>query len=83
MKAATLAACDELLGLDLTMSQPATLLHTNDVVPDDVAALFTRRSLARDSRDWAQSDVIRDELATLGWTVTDEAGGQSLRRSRN
>jgi len=48
-----------------------------------VAALFTRRSLARDSRDWAQSDVIRDELATLGWTVTDEAGGQSLRRSRN
>jgi cysteinyl-tRNA synthetase len=83
VKAATLAVCDELLGLDLTMSQPATLLHTADVVPDDVAALLAQRSLARDSRDWAQSDVIRDELATLGWTVTDEAGGQSLRRSRN
>lgn len=48
-------------------------------VPDDVAELAGRRQTAREAKDWAQSDQLRDEINALGWTVEDTAEGQVLR----
>jgi GT2 family glycosyltransferase len=44
--------------------------------PDE---LLARRAQARQDKDWARSDALRDQLRELGWLVTDSAEGQQLR----
>jgi cysteinyl-tRNA synthetase len=45
--------------------------------PDDLALLDQRQS-ARASKDFAEADRLRDELAARGWEVRDSADGASL-----
>ena len=52
---------------------------TDTRLPDDVRRLIEERGAARDARDWARADAIRDELATLGWEVQDGARGSTAR----
>ncbi|HSK68575.1 MAG TPA: cysteine--tRNA ligase [Candidatus Limnocylindria bacterium] len=52
----------------------------NDV-PDDVARLAEERAQARKARDFRKSDLLRDELAALGWVAEDTPQGQKLRRA--
>jgi hypothetical protein len=44
----------------------------------EVIALVEQRVLARASRNWAQSDRLREEIASLGWTVQDSKDGYTL-----
>ncbi len=44
----------------------------------EVQALVAMRQDARAARDWAQSDVLRDQIATLGWVVKDTKEGPKL-----
>jgi cysteinyl-tRNA synthetase len=62
---------DSVLGV---LSRPA------DQVDDRVQALVLRRQEARQAKNWAESDRIRDELAALGWTVKDTPQGPQLKR---
>ncbi|MCA9757670.1 MAG: cysteine--tRNA ligase [Candidatus Eisenbacteria bacterium] len=41
-------------------------------VPDEIDALARARVEARQAKDWAKADQIRDELTALGWTVEDK-----------
>jgi cysteinyl-tRNA synthetase len=43
--------------------------------PDDIQALVDERALARDQKDFATSDQLRDRLEELGWTVDDTPYG--------
>ena len=43
--------------------------------PADVAALVARRTQARDDKDFAESDRLRDEALALGWVVRDTPVG--------
>ena len=72
------ADIDRVLGLELTrdVGKP---LPTAQPIPDQIQILADQRALARAAKDWAASDRIRDELAELGYAVTDTADGQSLR----
>jgi cysteinyl-tRNA synthetase len=47
-----------------------------DELPAGAAELLEQRQVARESRDWAASDRLRDELATLGVIVEDTRDGQ-------
>lgn len=47
--------------------------------PDAVRRLLDERSAARESRDWARADALRDELATLGWEAQDGPSGSTAR----
>lgn len=47
-------------------------------VPTDVRELAERRQAARLARDWATSDLLRDELQKLGWVVKDKKEGYDL-----
>jgi len=69
---------DAVLGLDLDPG-PAEELP----LPDGAAALLERRAAARAERDWAASDVIRDELAAIGVEVSDTPDGQEARLRRS
>ncbi len=47
-------------------------------VPDEIQAFADRRWTARQAKDWAASDSMRDELASLGWAVKDGKDGYTL-----
>ncbi len=46
----------------------------------EAAALLERRAQARQARDWAESDRLREVLAAVGVAVEDTADGQRWRR---
>ena len=46
--------------------------------PDHVLALAQERARAREAKDWARSDALRDAIADAGWVVRDGADGWSL-----
>ena len=58
------------------------VLPDADIPLDPAAvALLDERAAARAAKDWAGSDRLRDELATLGITVEDTRDGQRWRRT--
>lgn len=65
---ATVAYCDQVLGLGLTHWQPA-----QRVTPPAVAALQAERAAARANKDWPRADALRQQLLNLGWEVQDKA----------
>ena len=56
-----------ILGLDLAV---------DDEIPSDVIELLAQRADAREAKDWAKSDEIRDMIRDLGFDVRDTAEGQ-------
>jgi cysteinyl-tRNA synthetase len=63
----TVAEVLDVLGLgSLTHDEPA---------PADVVTLAEERQRARDRRDFAESDRLRDDIAGRGWEVRDGASG--------
>jgi cysteinyl-tRNA synthetase len=56
-------------------------LHAREDDVDDISAdLVTRRDRAREAKDWAEADRLRNELVTLGWVVEDSSSGTLIRR---
>lgn len=47
-------------------------------IPDEVHALVAERQAAREGKNWAESDRLRDEIAKLGWQVKDTKDGAKL-----
>ena len=74
IKRATLARFDDALGLQLAAWRPATI-----TIPDDIRALADARLAARQVKNWAESDRLRDALKAAGWDIEDAAGGYSLK----
>jgi cysteinyl-tRNA synthetase len=60
------------LGLDLA--------RVPSPVPPQAQQLLEERQQARDAKDFARSDRLRDELASLGVVVIDTPEGQKIRR---
>ena len=52
---------------------------TDASIPAAVRRLIDERRAARDARDWARADAIRDEIAELGWEVQDGPTGSTAR----
>ncbi len=70
---ATLIHMCEILGLTLTQKED-TPLH----IPVEVQELLEKRKLARDTKDFNESDRVRDEIASFGFIVKDTKNGQEL-----
>ncbi len=62
----------ELLRRALEVFGLASLADTEEV-PAEVAELAARRREARDAKDFAGADRLRDEIAAAGWEVRDVA----------
>ena len=74
--AAALAGCNRVLrALGLTLPEESTA--TVDI-PPAIRNLAETRWQARLAKDWAQSDTLRNELASQGWLVKDGKDGYSL-----
>ena len=74
-KKATLLAFDHCLGLRLDEWQPRM-----QTIPVEVEALAQARLAARQAKNWAESDRLRESIAALGFTVEDSAGAYRLVR---
>ena len=46
-------------------------------VPAEVQALLDARAAARQAKNWAESDRLRDAIAAAGWLVKDSREGQT------
>lgn len=49
-------------------------------IPAAVESLLRERLAARNTKDYARSDMLRDEIANLGYIVEDGLHGQSIRK---
>lgn len=73
------AHLDRLLGLDLARLVGRAPTPAAPIEPH-IAGLLGARATAREARDWAASDRIRDELADAGFVVVDTPEGQQQQR---
>ncbi|MFH0857677.1 MAG: cysteine--tRNA ligase [Candidatus Magasanikbacteria bacterium] len=64
---------DKILGLNLHEPE-----KTEIIIPDEVQTLLDERKTARENKDWAKSDTLRDEIQKLGFTVEDTSEGQKI-----
>jgi cysteinyl-tRNA synthetase len=49
-------------------------------VPAEIQALVDARATARATKQWAESDRLRDLLASKGWEVRDGKDGQKVKK---
>ena len=80
------AHADQLLGLDL--ARDVGRAPARPPLPDGAQQRLAARQAARAAADWGTADRLRDELAAMGVSVSDTAGGQEwtvrpLPRSRS
>src|SRR5262249_5400577 len=73
-KASLLLDWDRVLGLDLARGGGADLAPVE--LPSGAAELLEQRSPARQERDFATSDRLREDLAAMGVSVIDTREGQ-------
>jgi len=52
--------------------------QTGPAAPPEALALAEQRQAARERKDWAAADELRDRLAELGWQVQDTPQGPKL-----
>jgi len=66
---------DKIFGLDITIHADETV-----EVPPEVQALLDARAVARERKDWDESDRLRDEVKNQGFGIEDTDGEQKAKR---
>ncbi|MFA9262996.1 MAG: cysteine--tRNA ligase [Undibacterium sp.] len=56
------------------------IFEVDATVPELVTQLVDKRKGARENKDFTQSDLLRDEIAKLGYIVEDSPNGQTVRK---
>ena len=49
--------------------------------PAELLALLARRTVAKQQKDWALADELREQIVAAGWKIVDTADGARLERS--
>ncbi len=75
VKAATIRAMDEILGLKLD-----EYIGKQVEAPEEVKKLLEEREESRSAKDFSKSDELRDEIKKHGFEVLDTPNGQKLRK---
>jgi len=69
-----ISSWDQVLALDLDR-----LAREGFEIPEDVQVLVRERDQARQAKDYARSDAIRDRLTEMGWEAMDTPEGTKVR----
>lgn len=51
-----------------------------EIISDEIQSILDERKLARDKKDFAKSDILRDKLKELGYVVKDTKEGQIIEK---
>lgn len=73
----TLVKFDKVFGLKLH-----DIEEEHIEIPGEVQTLLNERATARSSKNWSESDRLRDEIAKLGFDVTDTSEGQEAKKRK-
>ncbi len=71
---------DEVLGLDLINSEKYLEKAKEVEVPEEIQNLLDQRKKAREEKNWALSDELRDMLKDKGYMVKDTKDGMSIEK---
>ena len=75
---------DEVLGLDLKNAKKyLEEFEKNkniEEIPEEIKELVEQRKIARQNKDWAKSDELRDLIAQKGYIVKDKKEGMSIEK---
>jgi cysteinyl-tRNA synthetase len=69
---ATVMDFNRVLGLNLDQ------VEQEEKLPEDLQKLVDKRQKAREEKDWALSDSLRDEIQALGYVVQDSKSGMKV-----
>lgn len=72
---------DKVLGLDLKNSEEYLKKQSEIEIPEEVKKLVEKRKIAREEKNWALSDEIRDEIKTMGYIVKDTKEGMTIEKT--
>ena len=75
-KLTTALEMDKVFGLDLANVS----VEDSEMLSGELSELLNRRQRARDAKDWATADQIRDTLLKLGWKMSDRPSGPKLEK---
>lgn len=67
---------DKVLGVDIEKENEDKVVE----IPDEINELIEQRKQARENKDWALSDKIRDELKEKGYIVKDTKEGMTIEK---
>ncbi len=67
-----------LLGVFVREPKNYAALFASEEIPDEVKVIAKERFLARQNKDWAKSDELREKLSALGYAVKDSKTGYEL-----
>ena len=67
---------DKVLGVDINRAEEKQEI----TLPDDIAKLLEERKKAREEKDWALSDELRDVLKGKGYLVKDTKEGMQVEK---
>jgi cysteinyl-tRNA synthetase len=70
-KKATLLNFDNVFGFGLDKIKA-------EIIPDEIKKLVKDRELARQEKNWAKSDELRDKINSLGYEIKDTEGGYKV-----
>ena len=83
-KVATLKEIDSILDLGLNDERSDIVrelgIIAKDDIPDELQELLEKRDIARATRNWDESDHIREAINLMGYTVEDTPQGQKISR---
>ncbi len=65
---------DQVLGLEIDK------IKQDESIPTEVLELVKQRKQAREDKNWAQSDVLRDQIKALGYQVEDTKEGMKIEK---
>lgn len=71
---------DKVLGLDLANSKEYLEKEEKQEIPEEIQKLLEERKTARENKNWAESDRIRDLIKEKGYTVKDTKEGQIIEK---
>ena len=67
---------DTVLGLKIDEKEE----KNNTQIPEEIIKLAEKRQQARQEKNWAESDKIREEIAQKGYTIEDTKDGYKLNK---
>lgn len=73
-KRATLLDWDRVLGLNLGKKQIV------EEIPEEILKLAEGRKVAKSVKNWAEADLLRDKIISLGYSIEDTATGYVLKK---
>ena len=70
-----LAKFDTVLGIEVDKLSSSS---EKEEIPQEILDLVEQRKIARDNKDWAKSDELRDLISEMGYCVKDTKQGMEI-----